>query len=433
MDTNRVGCAVDELLIVGDSLLVTTEWGTSSSSEHSVHILSIAGDSIDQIGPPSLSYEYGQTYPNPGLMDCMETFRVIRQRGIGLTGNGDLLMTEPTLVVRRSLFGADSVWSTSIITLPCHKPCYVEDALELPNSDVLVAGYSVVDTIDVDGCPDLACTWRFKPWVGRLNGSTGELIDSLTIGCPSGIGCDLHSCWNFDGTGLAGLIGTSDGGFVLIYKRATNRLIIKVTAELETAWTRQGDLTWGNGNGFAKAVELDDHSLVIVYGDGGEYPQGGTIVEQLDNNGEVLCTMNVDTSMADYAWYGDGNENLIFVETQGAVLNANAKLFVILNANQGSGACLTLELPCTWQSTADQVLDAGATIYPQPCSNLLTVRTTVACAAELMDATGRTLMKTRSLQNQQELNLADFPNGIYIVKLLDRSGGVSSRRVIVQR
>lgn len=80
---------------------------------------------------------------------------------------------------------------------------------------------------------------------------------------------------------------------------------------------------------------------------------------------------------------------------------------------------------------AELVID-GLKIYPNPVNDLLFVEMNSSdiFSAEILNMQGQVLLE-KTLQNSQSINVADFPNGVYWMKI-SNDNGVVTKKIIVQ-
>jgi hypothetical protein len=75
-------------------------------------------------------------------------------------------------------------------------------------------------------------------------------------------------------------------------------------------------------------------------------------------------------------------------------------------------------------------------IYPNPAYNQLTLRTDAAdhiTSISIVDSRGRIVLSQTSSTNLTEVNVSTLTNGLYFIQIQQKSGKVSSERIIVQK
>lgn len=101
----------------------------------------------------------------------------------------------------------------------------------------------------------------------------------------------------------------------------------------------------------------------------------------------------------------------------------------------GSSAILVDQLRVTMDGSTDveaPTLNVQTSLYPNPASDYVTVKTRVGSSIELFAADGALLSTTQAMGEETTIALAQLPAGRYLVRITSLEGEIVLRPLIIQ-
>lgn len=258
-------------------------------------------------------------------------------------------------------------------------------------------------------------------WIGKLN-ENGELLWEKFYG---GSDVDILNSFQFttdNGMILGGWTYSSDGD-IPENKGQTDFWVLKLDENGNKEWSK----TYGGS-------DYDDASDIIQTTGGGYLIAGNTS----SNDGDVT-ELNGETA----AWLVklDSSGNLEWQKTYGTGFWQGATAIIEKNSNQYSfGGFTYSEDVQNYHNNGDfwlvslfpEVLSINdlelnkITLYPNPVKTILKFSETIK-EAKIFDLNGKLLA---TFKNSNEINLSNYPNGIYILKVISANGVGITQKLI---
>jgi surface protein len=153
---------------------------------------------------------------------------------------------------------------------------------------------------------------------------------------------------------------------------------------------------------------------------------------------EVTSTIN-GTEMSVLASGGTGNYTYLwtgpngFESTDSSIVAPQNGIYTVIvsdGCNQWSDSFEILTVGIKTQESVDLML------FPNPTNGLLNVRTNKieGHEIELMDSRGKTIYRHSPQNNNAQIDLSNFEQGLYLLRLIDKHGGEDTvKRVVVVR
>lgn len=85
---------------------------------------------------------------------------------------------------------------------------------------------------------------------------------------------------------------------------------------------------------------------------------------------------------------------------------------------------------CTTLATVNQVLEKNIGLYPNPTNDYFTITTKEDVTIQILDAFGKTIITKTDFFGEQKIDLTNYPNGLYLVKVTNTSGHNKSYKII---
>ncbi|CAD0004390.1 LamG-like jellyroll fold domain-containing protein [Flavobacterium salmonis] len=85
---------------------------------------------------------------------------------------------------------------------------------------------------------------------------------------------------------------------------------------------------------------------------------------------------------------------------------------------------------CTTLATTNQKLEENISIYPNPTPNILNVEVKEKVTIKVFDVMGKMILVRNNVLDSEKINLTNFPNGVYLVKVTDATGNNKSYKII---
>ena len=137
----------------------------------------------------------------------------------------------------------------------------------------------------------------------------------------------------------------------------------------------------------------------------------------------MFVEFNNNSSPGDYLWdFGDGNTSSE-IEPSYTYTSAGAYLLTLtLTDTVGCSSTFTKEVQVnSFLTSVNQVPDPNTFIvYPNPTNGVLFVSGAKMDEIRLVDMHGRILIQLESNRTEEELDLGDWPAGVYFIQI--RSG-----------
>jgi acetyl esterase/lipase len=98
----------------------------------------------------------------------------------------------------------------------------------------------------------------------------------------------------------------------------------------------------------------------------------------------------------------------------------------------------TFKITCSITSGIDEeIMNTSniVTVFPNPASNVIGIQSTLPIKeVELTDINGRAVFTATSLNKKAfQINVGNINNGFYIIKSLDQQGGISFKKIMIQK
>lgn len=85
---------------------------------------------------------------------------------------------------------------------------------------------------------------------------------------------------------------------------------------------------------------------------------------------------------------------------------------------------------CTTLATVSQKLEDHITIYPNPTHTILNIEVKEEVTIQVFDVMGKMILFRNNVLNSEKINLTNYPNGVYLVKVTDATGNNKSYKII---
>jgi hypothetical protein len=179
----------------------------------------------------------------------------------------------------------------------------------------------------------------------------------------------------------------------------------------------------------------DGSSTPFLYDDGGTYKLlCGSI------NGRIFLYDNIDGNLTGIFTKADTSVNSIYEGLYSAVqyvdVNGDGKRDLFTGNYCGGLSFHSSKKPIGINETFG--LNENVTVYPNPGSEIISItfdsEFTNGCYVELMDISGRILLRTASESNYTSLNVSSLAQGAYLVKIQssDNTSRAIYRKIIVE-
>jgi uncharacterized protein YjdB len=189
------------------------------------------------------------------------------------------------------------------------------------------------------------------------------------------------------------------------------------------------------GNGFNTKTSLFIKKIGIIDYVTSINISGTSTINTL--GGILLLTANILPASAynKQILWSINDTNLATITQTGLVTaKANGTVIVTATAADGGGAKATKTITISNQNVGikDRNLNNQITVYPNPTSNLLTIKTInnlTIQQLQLLDITGKIIAQ---FNNQTEIDLSEIANGMYLLQIQTENGNLI-KQVVVNR
>ena len=108
---------------------------------------------------------------------------------------------------------------------------------------------------------------------------------------------------------------------------------------------------------------------------------------------------------------------------------------VILTVTDNSGNTSTCEATVTVEAgldTEENYLINSISIYPNPTSEMIFIKSNFSCDYELFNMIGQKIISGRLVEGTNELSLREYSNGVYFINLI-KDNKVYSKKIILDK
>jgi hypothetical protein len=394
----------------GDTLWVKTFDGTSSSNvpmfvqqtTDSGYVISGLGNCLnnndgiaivktDTYGNIIWSRVYGDTLPmningNAGIQ-TFDGGYIFTGRRLGNGYDAYLIKTDSN---------GDTLWSESI-SGPDHENTY--SIIQTADSGFILTGFTTLNNVQH--------TLLIK------TNSIGDTTWTKAFNEPS-FHCKGYSVKQ-----------TSDNGFIVVGTSIgtdSHIFLIKTDSVGNLTWTQDfGDVT----DDAAYWVEQTSDGGYIIAGLTDTVGLGGAqcYIIKTDPNGNSGCNLNTLNTVTVQPTLQIIHPT--WTNTSCSITADNVSL------TMNSGCQYTVR--CSTTDASTRTIEKGYHIYPNPTNNILFIEseTPQNFSCEIFDSIGAKILKTFNAQNLKfQIDMKDYPRGIYIIKITNEFGNFSEKIVI---
>ena len=161
---------------------------------------------------------------------------------------------------------------------------------------------------------------------------------------------------------------------------------------------------------FSNAYKFAGNALQVLYSE--DYEGGNP-----NNAGWVDITSNFEWSSGDYTWVDNTSYTLVNM----ADMHHMYLAFKYTSTDDAASAWEITDIE-VYGSGYDDVAENEAVnfnIYPNPATDNVKVSTDKACELQILDMTGRMVMRVNVNEGENSINVADLNSGVYFVKMND--------------
>jgi len=243
-----------------------------------------------------------------------------------------------------------------------------------------------------------------------INTKSGNIL--LTANILPASANNKQVTWNINDTNLATITQTG-----LLTAKANGTVIVTATAADGGGAKATKTVTISNQNTFVQQISFIGNDSIFTKN--GSLQLNTQILPSNATNKQIIWNIN-DTSLATITQMG-----LVTAKANGTVM-------VTATAADGGGAKATKNITISNQNVGinEVNLSNQITVYPNPVSNVLTIKSAVDLSGlqlQLLDITGKVIAK---YHNQTEIDLTNIANGIYMLNIQTNHGNVVKQVVI---
>jgi hypothetical protein len=426
----------------------------------------------------SSAHQVWQNPPWGGTYNDIAFITTVKNSKVYLSGRADS-NTSPTsgdaLVLSYDNLNGGFNWQYNFNPVPDYGYQEIDDLISQPDGIYLSGWNQSQDTNDMDflvqkisltGQLIWSYTWDYND-LGRFDGANGHMamddnflylaghVNRTNIGSFDGDGALVCFSringayqWNVTWGGALyddalGLTMSSDSmlyvvGYTGSFENGSQTWLNKYSRSGQLKWSR---LWGGTGTEDSRALVADGDSIIFVVGSTSSYGKGGKdiFILKFDSAGTLIDSLfwggAYDEVAHDVAKFG----NYLYITGRthsygNGKINGDHKSDGLLLKVNGK----TMQAPDSSMTHIDSPfpdLQGSVVIYPNPCTNSLTIRITDQPEASpyelnIFNLLGDNVFQ-KSLTKSQETIGMNFPCGLYIFKITNKQGNIYEGKIII--
>lgn len=174
---------------------------------------------------------------------------------------------------------------------------------------------------------------------------------------------------------------------------------------------------------FPTGTTMGTDSYLILWADNDLDQTGLHVAFKLSKGGESIYISNSDGSLIDSVNYTEQKTNVAYARVPNGV--GDFKFWTTtFNANNNGGM----------SSTQDNELAADLSIYPNPASQSLYVKTQGSDGLgmlELSNAAGQAVIIQKGTGKEERMDVSELPSGMYLLSITSERGAQTQKKVVV--
>ncbi len=346
-------------------------------------------------------------------------------------------------VIANSSSTSVSPTTTTTYTAICDNGvCRVTDEVTIEVNPLPTVSITAAGTVLTAESPS-AESWQWSDGSGEINDATSETYTVTESGTYSVEVTDANGCTN-----------TSESYDISLEPPVANFDAIPTTVCLgesvafsDASTNNPTSWDWNFGDGNFSTMQNPTHTYAAI----GDYTVELTATNDFGNDSEsktdyitvdaVPSALSITEEGYDltanggtgtYQWYLDGD----------AISDANSSTYTAIadgayTVTQTVDGCESAQsegVDIANTAVIDETLDAAITIFPNPVSDVLSIKISTAdfrnLTLSLIDVTGRLIQSENVTNSEMQLNMRKLSSGVYIVKIESEEGGIAVREIV---